>query len=260
MIDVYHEIEKMRQAGRPFVVATIIRTEGSTPAGVGAKMLVTEDGTARGTIGGGCIDEQVKTHAVRVLHTERPTTVTVTLNDDATTASRQDGLICGGSAEVFLEPVVVPRLFIFGAGHIGLTTSKIAKLVGFGVTIVDDRADYANRERFPHVDDVVVGRFDGLDAIAPPEGAYIVIVTRGHKHDETVLAWAIKRRATYLGMIGSREKVRKTMENLAAKGVPRDVLSKVHAPIGVDIKAQTTDEIAVSIVAQLIQHRRRGET
>ena len=150
-----------------------------------------------------------------------------------------------------------PSVFIFGAGHIAVPLAHIAEMVGFAVTVVDDRADFANRERFPTADAVMVaGAPDAFSALPIGEDDYVVAVTRGHVMDEEVVAGALRARARYVGMIGSRRKVAQVRERLRARGFSDDDLDRVHAPIGLDIGADTVEEIAVSIVAELIRERR----
>jgi xanthine dehydrogenase accessory factor len=159
--------------------------------------------------------------------------------------------------EILLEPISSePTVYIFGAGHISQQLSPLAKRVQFKVVVIDDREMFANRERFPEADEVVVSEFakcfDGLD-IDP--SSYIVIVTRGHLYDGSVLEQAVKTNARYIGMIGSKKKIRTLYQNLIEKGVLKETLDRVHAPIGIDISSETPEEIAVSIVAELIKVR-----
>ena len=162
--------------------------------------------------------------------------------------------------EVFIETVAPdPDLFLFGAGHVSRAVAHVAKMVGFCVTVIDDRAEFANRERFPDADQILVAPFDGIMArLAVTHNTYLVIVTRGHAHDYTVLRDALKTRAAYIGMIGSRTKRRAIYDRLLEEGTAREALRAVHAPIGLDLGAGTPEEIAVSIVAELIKGRSSG--
>jgi xanthine dehydrogenase accessory factor len=172
-----------------------------------------------------------------------------------------DGMLCGGTMDIFIEPILSePTLFIFGAGHISLSISKIAKIVGFKVIVVDDRAEFANVERFPDADQLFAENFsEAFSKLKVNRSSYIVIVTRGHKFDKKVLEWAIKSEACYLGMIGSKKKNDTIFSNLQSKGVSKKLLESVHAPIGLDIHAETPEEIAVSIMAEIINVRRKSE-
>lgn len=159
--------------------------------------------------------------------------------------------------DTVVEPLsVFSYLYIFGAGHVSQFLSKVAKLVDFNVTVVDDREEFANRERFPEADNVVVEDFNNVfDTLDMTTNSYIVIVTRGHSHDALVLEKSIVKPTRYVGMIGSQRKVRMVLEHLKEKGVRKDILESIHAPIGIDINSETPQEIAVSIVAELIQVR-----
>jgi xanthine dehydrogenase accessory factor len=254
IFDIYSEIIKLRQRGEEAALATVVQTRGSCPGQVGAKMIVKGDGTAIGTVGGGCIDAQVRMEAAKVIKDGSARTITITLSEGE--VDPESGLICGGQADIFIESLKLPSLYIFGAGHIGALVCKIAKIVGFSVAVFDDRAEYANHQRLPEADKIIVESFNSLDRLEIPKEAYLVIVTRGHKYDEAVLAWALKKEAKYIGMIGSRSKISTTYENLRAQGISQERLNFVHAPIGLDIGSRTPEEIAISIVAELIKIRR----
>jgi xanthine dehydrogenase accessory factor len=172
-----------------------------------------------------------------------------------------NGVVCGGSLQVFVEPVVpAPRLYIFGAGHVGLAVYKVASMAGFETVIADDRDQYANRERFPEAHETHAGEMDEIMAgLAPDDSSYIVIVTRGHRHDLRVLRWALETPAHYIGMIGSGRKVLAIYQQLEAEGVAPESFERVYAPIGLDIQAATPEEIGVSIAAELIAIRRGCE-
>ena len=157
----------------------------------------------------------------------------------------------------YIEPP--PRLIIFGGGHVGRIVSRCGAIAGFSITIVDDREPYANRERFPEAENILCESFDdAVSTLKVTVADYVVIVTRGHKHDERILEAIVKFHPKYIGMIGSKRKIQLSYENLAARGVPRELLAAVHAPVGLDIGAETAEEIGVSIVAELIAVRRGG--
>jgi xanthine dehydrogenase accessory factor len=172
----------------------------------------------------------------------------------------EGGLICGGKVEIFVEPVLpIPEMIIFGAGHISTQVSKIAVIAGFRTTIVDNRPVYANAERFPEAEAIHSNSFEeAFEAIVPTENTYLVIVTRGHQEDENVLRWAARTNARYIGMIGSKRKIRTIADNLIKEGIDRERIERVHMPIGLDIGAVTPEEIAVAIVAEAIHIRRVG--
>ncbi|MDY6864123.1 MAG: XdhC/CoxI family protein [Thermodesulfobacteriota bacterium] len=259
MEEIYEEILKIKEKGENAVLATIISVKGSTPREEGSKMLIKSDGTISGSIGGGSLEGQVITKAVRIIKEGGNPGV---LKFDLTGVdAAKEGMICGGTMEVFLEPIMsAPNLYIFGGGHISLTLAKMAKMVGFRITVIDDRDSFANKDRFPEADEIYAKDFKViLTEIKPKKPYYIVIVTRGHIHDEIVLEWAVKKEPAYIGMIGSRSKNHTVFSHLEEKGIGKDRLSFVHAPIGIDIKAQTPEEISVSILAELIKIKREVE-
>jgi xanthine dehydrogenase accessory factor len=258
MSDFLEEILKIKEEGKNAALATIIGTKGSTPREVGAKMLVQEDGKIFGTIGGGCIEAEVWQEAMKIIKEEKPRTV----HFDLTGKKAEDsGMICGGIMDIYIEPIVpTPRVYVFGGGHISLFVAKISKMVGFEVVVIDDRPQFANRERFPEADEVIAEEFEfALPKLKVNRSNYLVIVTRGHAYDQEVLEWALKTEARYVGMIGSRRKIQIVFTSLKEKGIAAETLKQVHAPIGLDIGALTPEEIAVAIVAEMIQKRRRGE-
>ncbi len=258
LVDIYEEIVKLRRDGRRGALATIVNVRGSIPSFETAKMLVRDDGSIAGTIGGGCVEAEVWQAAREVMESEKPRTMTFNLNNNPRYDS---GLVCGGTLEVFVEPVVpVSNLYLFGAGHVAQSLYKVARLAGFDVTVIDDRESYANRERFPEARDIYAEDLDKTMAqLAPPENSFIVIVTRGHRDDMRVLRWAVEQPARYVGMIGSRRKVLAIYKELEQEGVPREKFERVHAPIGLDIGAITPEEIAVAITAEMIAVRRHAE-
>ena len=254
--DLYQEIVRLRAAGRGAALATIIQVRGSIPAYECAKLLVRDDGTQLGTIGGGCVEADVWQAAREVLREEQPRRLTFHLNQDV---AQDQGLICGGTLEVFIEPILAnPVAMLFGAGHVSLAIARAAALAGFEVVVVDDRASFASRERFPQAT-LHVGDFDQLlPSLAVPPHAYLLIVTRGHNSDLRVLRWALATPARYIGMIGSRRKVLACHRALAAEGVPPSRLAQVHAPLGLALGAITPGEIAIAAVAEMIAVRRRA--
>jgi xanthine dehydrogenase accessory factor len=257
-MDIYEEIVKLRQQGRRGAVATIVSVRGSIPSFKTAKMLVRDDGSIFGTIGGGCVEADVWQAAREVMESEKPRTLTFNLNQDP---KYDTGLVCGGTLDIFIEPVLPPALlYIFGAGHVSVNLYKVAKDAGFDVVVVDDRETYANRDRFPQANDVIAEDFDqAMARLAPNESSYIVIVTRGHRDDMRVLRWAVQTQARYVGMIGSKRKTIAIFKELQKEGLPAHLFERVHAPVGLDIGAVTPEEIAVAITAELIAIRRHAE-
>jgi xanthine dehydrogenase accessory factor len=340
------DLETALEQQRPCVFCAVVETRGSTPQKAGAAMLVFADGGQRGTLGGGCVEAEVRQRALRVLSAggERPEVLTFHLDDNY---GWDDGLICGGRMSILADPLssaraadyyrclrrriedgqgctqaialapasglapgdrflfdangrlvaqttdavlppeipqalvpltqrpapfsrhsitylpVLPRitLLIVGAGHVGQAVARLAAEVDFDVWVLDDRDSYASRERFPSAQRLLVGDIGPtLQQLAPTltPSTYCLIVTRGHNHDEEALYHLAATPAGYVGMIGSKRKIKLIFEDLVAKGVTQEALTRVHAPLGFAIGSQTVPEIAVSIVAELIACRNLG--
>ena len=349
LADVTAALDRQREC----VYCCIVETRGSTPQKAGAAMLVFPDGSQRGTLGGGCVEAEVKQKALRVLADagDKPQLLTFNLDDNY---GWDDGLICGGRMTILADPLagatlptaggyyrrfrelveqgrgcteavittdqtpgaavgsrflfdadgrpaaqtgpgpvpeevtrhlvpvrqrprpsvhrgiaylpVLPRitLLIVGGGHVGQYVGKLAAEVDFEVWVLDDRETYANRQRFPVARRILVGDIgSALKELAQSDitpNTYCIIVTRGHSHDEEALYHLARTPAGYVGMIGSKRKIKLITEDLIARGIPPEVLARVHAPLGFDIGSQTVPEIAVSIVAELIACRNLGTT
>ena len=256
-MDIFAEVARLRQTGQRCALATIVNARGSVPSYETAKLLVREDGSIAGTVGGGCVEAQVLVAAREVMDTGKPKMLSFELSGDG---AAESGLICGGELEVFVEPVLPqPVAVIFGAGHISKSLSKAAALAGFSTVIVDDRASFANRERFPEADEIHAAEYeDVFPKLAIHVSSYLVIATRGHKDDLRVLRLALQTPAAYVAMIGSRKKVIELARELEKDGVPRPAIERLHAPMGLDIGAVTPEEIAVSVVAEMIAVRRNA--
>jgi xanthine dehydrogenase accessory factor len=255
MDDIYQEIVRVKAEGGEAALVTVVSASGSTPREEGAKMLVRPDGSIFGTIGGGSLEARVIKEAIEVIKRGKPKHHHFALT---ARGAGELGMICGGDTDVFIEPILTqPTLYIFGGGHIALALAKMGKLCGFKITVVDDRADFAQAERFPEADVILAKDFNkSFSKIKIDRLSYIVIVTHGHKHDEVVLEWAVGTPAKYVGMIGSKTKNKTIFTHLRARGISQEQLDRVHAPIGLEIGAQTPEEIAVSILAEIIKARR----
>ena len=240
-------------------LVTVVRARGSTPQRAGAKMLVFADGRTIGTIGGGCYENDAFWKAREALATGRPSLQHYELNDDF---AQENGLVCGGQMDVHIDPLEpTPHLYVVGAGHVGWHLARLAADAGFCIHVVDDREKFANAERFPGAEDVVAAPIpEWLHTAELPATAYVVVVTRGHTHDLEAMRALAARDLKYLGLIGSRAKVRRIYDLLLAEGLPPECLERIHAPIGIDIGAVTPAEIAVSIMAELIAARRGIDT
>ena len=245
--------------GEPVALVTIVRARGSTPQRTGAKMLVFADGRTIGTIGGGCYESEAFWKARDALTTGRSALLHFNLNDDF---AEENGLVCGGQMDVHIDPLEpTPQLYVIGAGHVGLHLARAAGDAGFRVHVVDDREKFANPERFPAAQEIVVAPLsEWLHAADIPPSAFVAIVTRGHQHDLEAMRALAARDLRYLGLIGSRAKVTRIYDALAAEGMPSECLARVRAPIGLAIGAVTPAEIAISIVAEMIAVRRGVET
>jgi xanthine dehydrogenase accessory factor len=256
-MDIFEEIVRLRRAGQHAALATIVHINGSIPSYESSRMLVRDDGSIVGTVGGGCVEADVWAAAKEVIQSELPRKMTFNLNNEA---SFDSGLICGGTLEIFVEPILPqPMLYIFGGGHVSAAVAGVAHQAGFGVTVADDREAFANRERFPMAAKIFNTYEDAFENIQPTSSSYLLIVTRGHKDDMRVLAWAVGTEPRYIGMIGSRRKVLSVYQALEKQGVALERFERVHAPVGLDIGALSPEEIAVSITAELIAVRRKAE-
>lgn len=255
---IFREIVRLRESGLGGALATVIDVRGSAPARQPMKILVRADGSTLGSVGGGCLEEEVKRRAQQVIDEDRPARVAMTLTEEGT----PDGaLICGGSVEIFLEPITAPPLVIFGGGHVSKAVAQLAARVGFRILVTDDRPDYASRARFPMAAET---RIDYPDAaartIAIDRSTFVLVMTRTHADDRRILEELFRRGVAprYLGMIGSGAKARLTFDKLIEAGVDRNFLRSIRTPVGLRIGARTADEIAVSIVAEMIAVRRGG--
>jgi xanthine dehydrogenase accessory factor len=254
-VDIYDEIVRLRKSGQKCAVATIVQVNGSIPSYESAKLLVREDGSMMGTVGGGCVEADVWTAAREVIETEKPKHLNFSLGQDA---AYDNGLICGGQLNIFVEPVIPqPRAFIFGGGHVSKSLSKVANLAGFATTIIDDREAFANKERFPEAEEVYAGEYETVfPQLAVTSSTYLIIVTRGHRDDMRVLKWAVSTPARYIAMIGSKRKTISVVKELEKEGIPRKAFEKIYAPMGLEIGAESPEEIAISVVAEMIAVRR----
>ena len=256
-MDLFEEIVRMRKAGLRGALATIVHTNGSIPSYESSRMLVREDGSIVGTIGGGCVEADVWAAAKEVMVKESPRKMTFQLNNEA---SYDNGLICGGTLEVFVEPILPqPVAYIFGGGHISMALAKSASAAGFGIVVIDDREQFANAERFPMAQELYTSYEDAFARLSPNAASYLVIVTRGHRDDMRVLAWAVRTQARYVGMIGSKRKVISVYQALEKEGYTPEEFARVYAPMGLEIGALSPEEIALSIAAEMVAVRRNTQ-
>lgn len=248
-LNLYKEVVKIKQKGGSAILATIISIDGAFPKNEGKKMLLKKSGEKIGSLFiGDELDKEILIRGDGLLKSNKPEVIIFDTKREGQPFTQ---------IEVLLEPIFSePTVYIFGAGHISQQLAPLAKKVNFKVIVIDDREMFANRDRFPEADEVIVSEFERcFDKLDIDQSSYIVIVTRGHLYDGFVLEQAIKTDARYIGMIGSKNKIRILFKNLIEKGISKEVLDRVHAPIGLDINSETPEEIAVSIVAELIKVR-----
>lgn len=248
--DLFEEIVRRRRAGERTVLATVVALKGSTPRDVGARMLVLEDGSIRGTVGGGVRESEVAEAARDLFESGGSALLSVDFHDGLTGGQ---GPVCGGMMEVFMERIDPPRrVVIAGAGHVGYFVHRFLRLLDIHPVVFDPRPDQATAERFPEATLVVRPFESGLEDLGLGPGDGVVIVTPGHTHDEDVLRQALATPAGYIGMIGSKKKVATVFERLRKAGFTDEDLARVHSPIGLDIGAETPAEIGLAISAEVL--------
>jgi xanthine dehydrogenase accessory factor len=254
MQEIYERVAEMCRRGTPGVVATVIRAEGSTPREAGAKMVIAGDGRSWGTIGGGSVEASVIREAASVIGEGIPRIVDYELEEGSPTGDA----LCGGRMEILMEPLPKAEiLYVFGAGHVARPLVAMAKEAGFSVTVIDPRPELATRERFSQADEIVITDFaEAAAALQPGPDVYVVVVTPDHEHDEEVVRATLNESYGYVGMIGSRKKVAAVVSHLKDDGFAEETIQRLHSPIGLEIGAETPEEIAVSIVAELVAVRR----
>ena len=348
MNEIFPEIINRLNQGKPCVLCTVVHTKGSTPQKAGAKLLIREDGSGLGTLGGGCVEGDMWYLGTQILKEKgKPVFREYQLNEEM---AARDGLVCGGTMYVFIDPIFSPNnylsiaekinkalqgesplslatvvnsktidigtkilimengsieegqgnptfesevisigkkvaafgenqffnasdgsqvymegfttpptLILIGGGHVNKTVSNLANTLGFRIIVVDDRAEFANKERFPEAEKVFIAEYENsLNNLQVNSNSYIVVATRGHKYDDVALASAIQTPARFVGLLGSKRKSILIYKNLISNEVPLERIQEVHAPIGLNIGALTPEELAVSIMAEIIMVRRGG--
>ncbi|MEW8974352.1 MAG: XdhC/CoxI family protein [Tissierellaceae bacterium] len=245
-ISVLKDTLELVEKGVNLALVTITRSQGSTPRITGAQMAVLENGSIIGTIGGGALEKKAIELTLESIEMSRSVSVNLPLEDE--------GMVCGGEVDIFIQ-VFNPRpeLLIVGGGHVSLALYQMACLLNFDIVILEDREEFLTHERFPLAKKLILGPVDdGLREYDINENSYIIIVTRGHKHDGEALEAVINSKAKYIGVIGSRKKVLNMFNNLKEKGIDEEKLSSIYSPIGLDIADNTPGEIAVSILAEIL--------
>lgn len=257
MLEILKEALERVNNSETVALVTIVEANGSIPGEVGAKMVVNKSGLVIGTIGGGIAEAKVIEEAKKAIKSGRNQSLSYHLTKEESELG--EGAICGGEMKIFID-ILKPKeeVLIFGAGHIAVCLSKLAKMVGFRVIIVDERKEFANRARFPEVDRIVIKEAGkALNNVKVTSSTYVVIVTKGHLQDEEALFSVINLGVGYIGMIGSSKKNEVIFQHLKEKGITEEKIKKVYTPIGIDIGAQTPEEIAVSIIAEIIRVKRK---
>lgn len=261
--DLYQKASELSTAGIPSAMITIVEAVGSAPRHAGSKMIVCLDGEIFGTVGGSILEARLIELAKECISNNKSllTEINISGNVRENSSTESIGMICGGSVKAFIEPIIpAERIVVFGGGHVGLALYKICDLLGFKITILDDRDDFANKSRFPNADVTVCENYENaFDEININENTYIIILTRGHIFDAVCLKKAFETNAKYIGMISSRKKLLEIKEKLLNEGASQEKFGKLHSPIGLDINAETPEEIAVSIAAELIKIKRQAK-
>lgn len=247
------KLNEYMNKSKPVATVTIVNTDGSTPRGIGSTMLIDEKGNLlEGTIGGGVLEEKAKKDVAKCIKNNKSLLIDYDLNH-----SSKDGnvlpMACGGKVSIFIKIYnSEEKLIIAGAGHVAEKVAKMANILGYSITVLDDRKERLNTRLFPDVDNLVFGNIvENLKNIDINVNTLIIIVTHGHKYDQDCLETVIKSDAKYIGVIGSKNKVKTCFNNLLRKGYSEEELSKVYTPIGIDLGGETPEEIALSIMAEI---------
>ncbi|MEM3072695.1 MAG: XdhC family protein [Candidatus Bathyarchaeia archaeon] len=256
--EILKQLAHLLEEGRRIALCTIIEKKGSGPRNVGAKMIVSEDGKTVGTIGGGSLERALIDKSLKALREGKPKKAVFSLGGGGEGAI-ETGLICGGELTIFIDPIEPKqRLIVIGAGHVAYPLAKLADILGFSLVVVDDNEELANRERFPMAQEIITGRFNEiLDKIEIGSRDFVVILHGEPEHDFLALEKIIKKRPAYVGLLGSKSKVTTLVKRLREAGISDEDLKLLHAPLGLDIGAQTPEEIGISILAEVINEKRK---
>jgi xanthine dehydrogenase accessory factor len=250
MENLFESILCLQKTGQAAALVIITKTKGSTPRRPGAKMIVLKDGKTIGTMGGGDLEKRVIDEAIAAINTGEPRITSFTLDIEK---GKLD-MMCGGELDVYIDPILPKaKLFIFGAGHITRVLAPLMQMAGFQVSVVDDSPDLLQKDKFPETEDLVLTDMEQFARDLPSDpGTYIVLLSRGFSRDKAILSQLIQKDFKYIAMIGSLRKINTMKEDLQKEGIPEEALSKLKAPIGLDIGAETPEEIAISIAAEII--------
>ena len=256
MKSIYQALSELEKNNEAAVLCTVVKSEGSTPRHVGSKMLVYPDGKFIGTVGGGELENRVIKAAHESLKSGSAQTLAYTMSDP----KRGDPGVCGGNVEVFVEPILPPALIvIIGAGHVGKAVAHLAKWLGFRVALSDDRAEFCNPEAVPNADAYYpIPMADLAKQLKVTPQTYIVVTSRGSSVDAVGLPSLLDSNAAYIGVIGSKRRWLTTAKALKEKGVADETIARVHSPMGLELNAETPEEIAVSIMAEILMLKDKG--
>ncbi|MBN1266654.1 MAG: XdhC family protein [Anaerolineales bacterium] len=252
----YQRIAEVEKDGIPAAVAVIVSTSGSVPRREGTKMVIFDDGTFEGTIGGGEVEHRVIKEALESLQESKSRIVHYRFVD----VKQGDVGVCGGEMDVYIEPIrSALTLVVVGAGHVGKEVARLGKWLGYRVVVVDDRRQFATQEMVPDADELLNCEISQIpEHVTITDQTYIVFTTRGTEIDVDGLPGLIDSPAAYIGVIGSRRRWEVSAQQLFEKGINKEQLSRIHSPVGLDLNAETPQEIAVSILAQMIMVRHSG--
>lgn len=261
-LDIYEVLIGELKKGRGIVLASIIKKVGSAPRDVGARILIKEDGSFIGTLGGGSFEMMVWKDALQALREGKPILKKYVFRREGVSEGEETGLICGGEVEVFMDVLKpVPRMILIGAGHLAQAISRIASLLGYRLAVVDLNPEFVSKERFPDAEELIVSRDfeDWVEKIQPTSNDVILIVYGGVEEDYKALRASLKTNAKYIGLLGSRRKCVEFLKKLKEEGYSDEELrGRLYMPVGIDIGADTPEEIAVAIIAELIKVMKGG--
>jgi xanthine dehydrogenase accessory factor len=256
MVSLYRAIVELQEKGDAGALCTIVAAQGSTPRHAGSKMLVYSDGSFIGTVGGGEVETRVIREALNVIRSRRASLLEYNLVDP----TKGDPGVCGGTLQVFVEPILPePQIVVIGGGHVGKAVAHLAKWLGFRVAVSDDRPEFCTPEENPDADEFYPVPMEELpNHLHITPSSYLVLTTRGSNVDIAGLRPLLETPAAYIGVIGSKRRWLTTRKALLAQGVPEEMINKVYSPMGLELQAETPEEIAVSIMAEIIAIRNGG--